>query len=475
MSGSGVTGWGGPSRRARVPRRTAVRGGAVILMLALSACDEGVDVDVQLERPTLPVLDPYDPAAGVTKVRMVVRGDERGEEAIVDAEPGVERLSVEGFPAEEVDVEVFGFDAVGNVRAYGRLDRRSAEGGLSTSVRFRRNLAYVIHEPNAGQDRPEGVVYAIDVVTRTLVDRVRLEGSAPRATSITARGGQSLLLSVTDGFDARVVELSTSDHSTRSTPLEARPDLVLGVEASPIAVAVGGSRIAFVDLDAQAPAGEAPDVGGRVLDAAMAPSGNRVIAAVDVFPPGLLEIDVRRREVTGENIISNPAGIAVNARSAVAYLVSSENRSVVGYDLESGRSSRLEQSAGLAAAMGAPTGVAAYSDHMEGLFAVSDPGEGVQPAIYAFSVFGRAGSRRGIPTFFDIRGIASDGPGRRVLAVGAGTSSVSAGITVIDAEFNELEPESTNTLYPLDPEDFGGAFGRRQRYRPAGVAIVYGQ
>lgn len=444
------------------------------VLAGLVACEPGAEVEVVLERPPVPALDPFDPAAGVAKVRLVVRGDERGEEAIVDAAPGVERLAVESFPASEVEVEVFGFDSVGNVRAYGRAPRTSAEDAVSLDVAFRRNLAYVIHEPNDRQNAPEGTVYVLDVVTRTLVDRIRLPGRAPRALSISARGGRSLLVGLVDDFDPSLVEISSFDHSMSTISLEARPDRVLAVEASDVAVALGGGQISFVDLSTGELLDEAPDVGGRVLDAAMSPSGDRVVAAVDVFPPGLLDIDVRRREVGGENVIANPAGIALDRRTSVAYIVSSESSAVVGFDLETGRASPLESAPGLVASMGAPTGVAAYSDHMTGLFGVRDRRDGSQPAVYPFSVFGRAGGRDAIPTFFGARGIASDGPGRRVVVVGAGTSSLTAGLTVIEPEIDELSPDFTNTLYPLDPDDDGGAFGQRQRYRPAGVAIVYG-
>lgn len=444
------------------------------LVLALAGCEPGHDVRVELERPTLEALDPYAPAAGVTKVRMIVRGDERGEEAVVDASPGAERLEVLGFPAEQVEVEVFGFDRVGNVRAYGRLPRRDARGGLNARVGFRRNLAYFIHAPNPRQRSPERVVYVLDVVTRTLVDRIQLPGSSPRATSISARGGRSMLVTVTEGFDAKLVELSTLDHAMTSIELNVRPDVVLGVEASDVAVAVGGARVQFVDLDAGRLLDASLDVGGRVLDAVMAPSGARVLAAVDVFPPGLLEIDVERREVRGENIIANPGGVALDRRTSVAYIVSTQSRAIVGYDLESSRSSPVESAPGLVASMGSPTGRAVFSDHMAGLFAVRDPRDGSQPRIYPFSVLGRAGTSRGIPTFFAVRGIAADGPGRRVVVAGAGTSTVGAGITVIDTELDELEPSFTNTLYPLDPDDTSGTFGQRQRYQPAGVAVIYG-
>jgi len=445
------------------------------LALALAACEPAYDIEVRLERPTSSALDPFAPEAGVAKVRVVVRGNARGEEAVLDGAPGTEQWRVEGFPAEQVEIEVFGFDVVGNVRAYGRLPPRSTEGGLRATVPFRRNLAYVIHAPNPAQRAPESVIYVLDVVTRTLVDRVRLEGDAPRATSITARGGESMLVVVTEGFDARLVELSTLDHRMTSTDLEVRPDVVVGVEASDVAVAIGGSRVAFVDLAARAVLDGFVDVGGRVLDAAMAPSGSRVLAAVDVYPPGLLEIDVARREVRGENIIQRPAGIALDRRTSVAYVVSNETRAIVGYDLETGRSSLLETGPGIAASMGSPTGRAVFSDNMSGLFAVRDARDGSQPRIYPFSVLGRSGAREGIPTFFDVRGVAADGPGRRVVVAGAGTSTLTAGLTVIDAELDELAPAFTNTLYPLDPDERSGPFRVRQRYQPAGVAIVYGR
>ncbi len=450
-------------------------GRLVVAAVALAACDSTVSVNATLERPTDPNLDPFAPAAGVQKVRMIVRGPERTDEAAVDAPAGTDRLSISEFPAEEVSIEVFGFDEVGNVRAYGRLGRQRVDGSLSATIPFRRSLAYVIHARSEEQNQPEGLVYVLDVATRTLVDRIRLEGVRPRARSVTARGGESILVAGADGIDAFVDEISTLDHSVRRIPLNSRPDVVLAVPDRPLGVAVGGSRLAFIDFDEGREVEGGLDIGGRVLDAVIATSGLRAIAAVDIFPPGLLDIDLERRRVEGRNVLVNPAGVALDWRTDLAYVVSSENQGIVVVDMDTGRENNVQSAAGQAASMASPTGIAAYSDEMNGLFGVFDPGGTSQPQIFPFSTFGRAGGSRSIPTFFNPGGIAADGPGRRVVVVGAGTSTETSGLTVIEPEFNELAPEATSTLYPLDPDDRAGPFDQRQRYRPIDVAITYGQ
>jgi len=113
-----------------------------------------------------------------------------------------------------------------------------------------------------------------------------------------------------------------------------------------------------------------------------------------------------------------------------------------------------------------------YSSHMNGLFAVRNAGD--RPRVYPFSIVARSGGRTGIPTFAGAGAIAADGPGRRIVVAGAGTSSLTAGLTVIETELDELEPAFTSTLYPRDPED-QGTFDQRERYRPIDLAVVYGQ
>ncbi|NJK88333.1 MAG: hypothetical protein HC923_02350 [Myxococcales bacterium] len=263
--------------------------------------------------------------------------------------------------------------------------------------------------------------------------------------------------------------------------LPVRHDAVLSVEGTPLAVGLGGGQVSLIDLEQEAVVDVAGDIGGRVLDATMSPTGNRVLAAVDVFPPGLIdiEVDVRRRRlrgaVRGANVLVSPAGIALDRRNRIAFVVSSETTGVVAFDLDNGRSDLVRSTNDRPIAMASPTGVAAYSDELGGFFAVRDFRDASMPRVFPYSVSGRAAGFDGIPTFFGIAGIATDGPGRRVLLAGAGTSTLTSGLTAIAARFNELSPAATSTLYPRDPVDRGGGFDEPLRYQPRGIAIVYGQ
>ncbi|NJK88332.1 MAG: hypothetical protein HC923_02345 [Myxococcales bacterium] len=159
----------------------------------------------------------------MSALRCVLRGDERGKVAIYDVDPSGRRILAEGFPAKQVEVEVLGFDDSGNVRAYGRSLRAAIEGGASVEVELRRNLAYVIHRPwTSAEASPESIVYVLDVVTRTLVDRLQLPGDRPEARSISVRGGERVLVVTADGARTNLISIFTDDHRMTSSGV-ARP------------------------------------------------------------------------------------------------------------------------------------------------------------------------------------------------------------------------------------------------------------
>jgi DNA-binding beta-propeller fold protein YncE len=432
----------------------------VVVLLAVAAgCGSEVDVAIELRTSTLPQLAAFTDA--VRRVRVTLRSEGGEEEAIFDRDAPLERLSV-GFPSEEGSVEVEAFDAQGNVRAYGRTGVERLDEPVVVSVR--RNLAYTIHLIGAG-DRPESTVYAIDVVDRAVVERIRLPGSLPEAQSVTAWGGRALLFSVRDVNEGRVVIMSTDDHSFRDVVLSHIPDVALAPENGRVGIALGGGQLSFIDFEAGEVLEGGASVGGRVLDAGISPDGRRALVTVDLFPPGLVDVDLRRREVAGATVLQRPVGVAVDRDDGQAYVTSSEIRSVAAVDLPSGRSSPFSSS------LVAPGGLAAYSSTMDGLVTVAE--EGPVATVYAFGTLAGQSIAGSAVVFDEVTGLVTDGPGRRTVLVSAGGFEGDPGLTIMDHRFNEF-PEVTSTVYPQDPEDRSGTDGPFRRYRPLGVAIPYG-
>lgn len=443
----------------------------VIAGLAAAGCGDATHrVSVTLTRASDPALDPYQAGSGLAKVRVVVDGVEATEQSIVEL--GLDETSAvfERYPeVERVRVSAYGYDAAGNVVAFARRDRLSVTEDLEVTMPLRRNLAYVTHRPNPGQDRPAGVLYLIDLNTRALAGKLRLPGTAPRARSVTARGGASLLVTFDDQGAGSVLILSADDHSTREISLRQPQQITLGVEGSPLGVILGGGLVSFVDLDAGAVVDQIQPIGGRVLDAVISPDGRTALAVIDV-PPGLLRIDLVTQTVESLNVLPEPGGVALAEDGRVAYVTSTTERSVVAVDLENGRTQVLS---GFVKGVGQ----AAYADEIDAVIAL-DVDEGGAPGrvlTYLVPSDSALGVDEGIGTLAFPTGIAMDGAGRRALVVAAGTSTQSAGLTVVEVTAEAVLGASA--LYPTDPDDrfLDGSFEVGQRYQPSDVAVLYGR
>lgn len=437
----------------------------------LAACgDPTHSISVSLSRPSLDVLDPYTADIGLEKVRVVVDGAEFADRTVVELGLDEASASFDSYPElAEARVSAFGYDSRGNVVAFARRDLSVTED-LNLDIPLRRNLAYVTHRANPAQDRPESVLYAIDLTTRGLVSKLRLPGTAPAARSVTTRGGASLLVTGQDAGQGLVMIVSADDHSVETIALDRPQDLTLGVEGSPTGVVLGGGVVSFVDFDTktQTEVFNRP-VGGRVLDAVITPDGRRALVVVDVSP-GLLRVDLVTREVTSLNVIPEPAGVALGTDGRVAYVTSSTDKQVVAVDLENGRTRPYS---GFVKGVGP----AAFADDIEAVLAL-DPGSGggagrvltfLVPSETAFGI------DEAIRTSAAPVDIAMDGAGLRAMVVSAGTSTETAGLTVVEA--TESAILGANALYPTDPEDryLDGPLELGQRYQPSGVAVLYGR
>ena len=122
---------------------------------------------------------------------------------------------------------------------------------------------------------------------------------------------------------------------------------------------------------------------------------------------------------------------------------------------------------------------AVYSDKSLSVLAIQrNPAENIS-RVLSYSVLGRdgLGLANAVGTLSEPSGIAAGPGGRRVIVVSAGTSTRSAGLTVIDTDL-DLGPDGSTTRYPLDPDDTfvtPAGFTERQRYRPNKVAVLYGR
>lgn len=450
----------------------------VLVALAWGCGESGQALDVALTMSSSSRLDPFGASVGLTQVRVIVEGDLLYDETVFDVAPGAGiALRAEDLLSQTVRVRVEGYDPSGTVVALGRSRTLDIENVSSVEIPFRRNLAYITHEPVAGQDQPARSIYAIDLASRALVDEIRLPGTNPIARSVTARGGASMIVTWQDGNEGFTALLSLDDHSV-GTPirLPGVQEVTLGTPDSPRGVSLGGGRVGFVDFDAGTAEGFGRLLGGNVLDAVIDDEGRQALAAVDVSPPGLLLIDLERRSVDGQNVVPDPGGVALDTAGQVAYVASRTSRQVAAFDFRSRRARNL------GGRFAASVEFAVYSEAARALFGVNR--EGRLGQVLAYSVANESGApiATAIETLERPTGIAADGTGRRFIVVAAGSSTTTAGFTIIDTFVDRFQGSSR--LYPGDPEDTflvsSGSPDRdpvlgRQRYRPSSVAIAYGR
>jgi hypothetical protein len=455
-------------------RLTRALGGLLCAALFTACGDGGRTVTVQLDASGASGLDPYAPGVRLARVRVTVEGPERSESASLFLDRDARSAVFEGFVgAGPLEVRAEGFDELGNVVAFGRQSRIEGEGDVSARFPLRRNLAYVTHLPEPRQRSPESQLYVLDVATRGFVAKVALPegpgGARPIGRGVSARGGAAMLVVFEAGGQGKLGILSAEDHSFRVIELPRPQELALGVPESPLGVAVGGGAVTFVDLDAgQVVERFALPVGGRVLDGAIGASGERALVVVDVSP-GTLLIDLVRREVRALDVLGAPSGVALARDGRTAYVTSSSEGAVAEVDLDSGRTRLLR-------GFVRPVRLAAFADELPGILAVDSS---ARPRVVGYSPLAdeALGVNDAVPTLPEVSGIAADGSGRRLVVVAAGTSTQTAGLTVLDCFAGQL-PEGSSALYPTDPDDTyrqGAVFVARQRYRPASVGVIYGR
>lgn len=446
----------------------------LLFSLCLCACgDPTATVTVRLSSSSAEGLDPFDPDTGLAKVRISVDGPDQHDDAFIDLGLAGERSATfEMIPADtKITVRANGYDAFGNVVAYGRVEDVGLDGDVDVDVPFRRNLAYVIHRREEGQASPEGWIYVIDMASRTFVTKLQLPGTAPEALGISAQGGDAILVTYRDGGSHYVGVLSAETHQITPLQLSQPQTMAVASPRSSTAVVAGGGFISFLDLDGGKNDVFPMQVGGQVLDAAVSPDGSRAVVVLD---SAALDIDVARKEVEQISVLPNPSGVCIGLGGSAAYLTSRSEGTVAVVELQGDDAGTLPNGG-----LTRPVEGCTFSDEMQAVFGVYvNPDSGASRAI-SFYVPTQEGLTldEGTQALPNPTGIATGAGGRRVIVVSAGTSSATAGLTVIDT-FPDAIPDGSSTLYPLDPDDTftspGGAV-LKQRWRPQGVAVIYGR
>lgn len=488
--------------RAKLRSRPTVQPPITLVLALVAACGGGgtAKVRVDLKVASDPMLSPFETGT-LSKIRVSLKGTEQYDDAAIDLPITARSAVFDSYPSNRtIQVRVEGFDALGNLVAFGRAQNVSTSGDASVSIPFRRNLAYVTHSPNPRQNKPGNAIYVIDLASRTYVGTLRVPGNGI-ARNITARGGLAMLVPYDEGGRGFLGVLSADDHQWTSIPLSTPQDIAVAVPDRNIAIVAGGGSVTLVDLDNKDRRiiAEFP-VGGNGLAAAMAASGKKAIVLVSLSP-GMVAIDLTdnclkslqpQRCIRALSAVQSPAGIALAGDGRSAYVTSSANRSVAVVDLE-----RLEVTPLNQAGFAAPVGAAAYSDAMQAVLAVQSGMDG-PPRVLGFVVGIRkcAGTQvngrcdgelqtgeslslaDATPTYPFPRAIAADPSGHRLVVVAAGSSTATAGLTVIETAARTV-PIGSSGLYPSDPTDTfttrAEGFVGHQRYQPNSVGVLYGR
>ncbi len=455
---------------------------AIVGLFVLAACGDSTrTVDVSLTTSAVAVVNPYE-SANLDSVRIVVDGEGTGDDVIRDLDLTERNARFEGLPTEvSFDVRAFGYDAVGNVIAYGEKLRVEGDGDLSVSFPLHRNLAYLTHyangeERNDGVPAPESVLYLVDVVTRSYVAKVSLPAGAS-ARGISARGGSHMLITYEVGTTGFLGVLSLNDHSLTSIQLEAAQDLALAVEDSPIAVIGGGNRIAFANVETGEALPRFPqEVGGRFLDGAMAADGKNAVFVIDQ-EPGTIFVDVDDRGVTARNVVASPGGVGLRSGGDTVYFTSGGSNKVTAVELANGNAIPYEGE-------GATAGNAAYADGLSSVIAVRETA-GLLDQVVALFLYREIDNSPRVQsnvlgdTLENPLSAVVDGSGTSVMIPARGGEDSPPGLTVVVGRSITDDIGLSTSLYPTDPEDTyteeESQVVLRRRYQPRSAAIIYGR
>jgi len=493
------------------------------LLFAFACAEPTVNVTVELSPSTKDSLNPFSNGLDLERIRVRIDGPDRFDEAWVDLAEGEFKAEFSSFPSERtVRVEVKAFDAAGILRAYGRKKEVRLESDtVAVQIPFRRLLAYVTHasicdgrcRPEhacvdagrgfeclalsdqcmncgaqeacvsasrqnlclsnyAGENRGPNIIYALDVNTRKVVERISLPGASAQAASINAHEGDFMLVPFVEDAKASLGILSQSDHSWKRIEFDRPFDLAI-MGHNGLGVAAGTGQIQFFELESgRALAGNIQLLAGTARQAVVGEGGRKAVILMS-GRPGVLLVDFETQEIYPPGEIEGASGLGVSEDGRLAYITSSDSNTVKVLDL---------RSAGLTALSGEFSGVpgqTVFTAQTSSLLSIySDAKENIHRVI-AYSVSGRRGFDAGaeLTVLPNPRGIAVTPGGGRVVLVSAGTSSQSAGLTVIDPDI-EAGLQGSTISYPRDTEDSypvaGGQSGH-QRYRPSRIAISYGR
>ena len=472
------------------------RSSMILLVAGGLACgDSTVSVQVEMTASPIERLNPFAPQRGLDVVQVVIEGTERGEDTVLSVPPDMQSVTLSEFPVDgdevTLTVRAEGLDAQGSLIAFGRAPSVTSGDDVSVSFPLRRNIAYVTHQLNANQANPERFVYAIDLATRSLVEKIRIAGNAPIAEWITARGGDSLLVTYRDGVTGYLGILSAEDHTWRTIELSAPQTVAVGVEGQPVGVVAGNGFVTFVDLDAQTVIERVPPengrlIGGTVLDGVISGDGRSALFVLGggVTTGTAIFVDVENRTIEPLDVLPEPSGVALSPDGRVAFVTSSGAASEVAeVDLRSGRVARANGFA-------KPVKLAAYSENMQAVLAL-DAGTDQRQVLALLprancpeDISKNCGQalpvRDATPTTLEPVDLSADGVGRQILVIGrGGTSTTAAGLTLIETfEGVRQLPVASRTAYPGDPDDTfleGQNLVGRQRYQPRSVSIIYGR
>jgi DNA-binding beta-propeller fold protein YncE len=485
---------------------------------ALACSSAGVTVDVTLAPPNKASLSPFDAAARLSFVRVQVDGSERLDEAAVDLAPGAQAASFVEFPVDrEVRVIATGYDELGNVAAYGEAEAVVESDDLAVAVPFRRALAYVIHRdicdggcgegfvcanpgdghrclaaaacecrdgevcgvtdigaqcvrPYGGASAGARRVYAIDLNTKALVDVLSLPVPDARAVSITAESGDGVWVTLEAPTQSSAVFLSSSTHEwSAPLPLQLGAEHSMSARGLPYVVGSGGGFIRVVDRATGAQVTQVP-VGGRVRDGVIGGNDDKALV-VTSETLALLDLeDPASAVAVNPGDLPGSSGAALSADRRFAYVTSSVDGTVIIFDLVLG-SSRV-----LGGQFVVPVQNLVYSQRGEMLLGILTS----EPSVFvgAFNVPDQVGLPvdKAVGTLPLPTGVAVGPAGARVIVVSAGTSTGSAGLTLVDPVLGE-EPTGSTVSYLRDPTETYVERGAtlRQRFRPYKVAALYGQ